>query len=323
MESPEIGKASPQKTEVAKYNHVTEKYFIENIYPLRKPAVLQGFEIGSCIQKWSPQYLANQVGSFDVKIHVATNPQMDFLTKNFAYRTLPFKDLIERAFEDTHKEYFFDNKELYYLRSLGTNARKDIANIKMQFPNLAQDINIPELFPEEKFFSSVFRIGSAGVQLWTHYDIMDNVLIQISGRKRVVLFSPKDTQNIYLNGDKSEVLDIDNPDLKKFPLFAKVRHHETVLEPGDILFIPALWFHNTLALNPNVAINVFWQHLDSSFYDKKDIYGNKDLVPAVQALQLIEKASQLLNQLPDDYKDFYARRSISKLAKQTVDEPLG
>ena len=39
-------------------------------------------------------------------------------------------------------------------------------------------------------------------------------------------------------GDKSEVLDIDNPDPEKFPEFYKATRYEGQLEPGDILFIP-------------------------------------------------------------------------------------
>ena len=47
------------------------------------------------------------------------------------------------------------------------------------------------------------------------------------------------------------------------------------LEPGDILFIPALWFHNMLAHDFGVAVNVFWKELDSKLYDNRDPYGNR------------------------------------------------
>jgi len=52
--------------------------------------------------------------------------------------------------------------------------------------------------------------------------VMDNLLVQVSGRKRVVLFSPRDASNLYLIGDKSQVLDIDTPDLSAYPHFAQV-----------------------------------------------------------------------------------------------------
>lgn len=40
------------------------------------------------------------------------------------------------------------------------------------------------------------------------------------------------------SGDKSEVLDVDSPDLEQFPEFVKAKRYECVLEPGDLLFIP-------------------------------------------------------------------------------------
>ena len=77
---------------------------------------------------------------------------------------------------------------------------QDIADINTQFPVLARDISIPDFVPQDRLFSSVLRLGSPGVQLWTHYDVMDNVLLQVKGHKRAVLFSPQDATYLYLNG---------------------------------------------------------------------------------------------------------------------------
>ena len=41
-----------------------------------------------------------------------------------------------------------------------------------------------------------------------------------------------------MSGDKSEVLDVDSPDLTKYPEFAKATRYECELESGDVLFIP-------------------------------------------------------------------------------------
>ncbi|KAF6116802.1 tRNA-yW synthesizing protein 5 [Phyllostomus discolor] len=112
---------------------------------------------------------------------------------------------------------------LCLLKCLLFLSMQDVADIRKQFPLLEGDIKFPKFFKEEQFFSSVFRISSPGLQLWTHYDVMDNFLIQVKGKKRVVLFSPRDAQYLYLSGTKSEVLNIDNPDLAKYPLFSKAR----------------------------------------------------------------------------------------------------
>lgn len=150
---------------------------------------------------------------------------------------------------------------------------------------------------------------------------MDNLLIQVCGRKRIILFSPQDASNLYLNGDKSEVLDIDKPDLQLYPKFSLTIPYECYLEPGDILFIPSMWFHNVLSIDFGAAVNVFWRHLDSELYDKKDVYGNKDLIPAAQAMQMVDKVIKNLDKLPTEYHDFYARRIICKLEKKCLVTP--
>ncbi|XP_061186498.1 tRNA wybutosine-synthesizing protein 5-like [Saccostrea echinata] len=286
----------------------------DNVFEERTPVILRGQYIGDVTEKWSSvEYLAEKGGAKPVKIHVSPIPQMDFINKNFAYKSLPFNEFVRRAAEDTHKEFFISETEKYYLRALGDDVRKEVADISVQFPELAQDLVIPDLFPRDRFFSSVFRIASRGLQLWTHYDVMDNILIQISGRKKVVLFDPADAHNLYLNGDKSEVLDIDHPDSEKYPKFYSAIRYEGQLEPGDILFIPALWFHNVVSLDFGVAVNVFWKHLEDKMYDNKDIYGNKDLQPAVRAMQIADRAIKALEELPPVYRDFYARRLVSKI----------
>ncbi len=80
--------------------------------------------------------------------------------------------MIERASGQSElSDFFLSKNEKYYLRSLGDDERKDVADIKKQFPQMADDINFPSLFDQEKFFSSVFRISSSGLRLWTHYDV--------------------------------------------------------------------------------------------------------------------------------------------------------
>ena len=145
---------------------------------------------------------------------------------------------------------------------------------------------------------------------------MDNILIEVVGHKRVVLFPPSDALNLYLSTDKSPVLDPENPDLRIFPDFAKAEQWHCTLSPGEILFIPALWSHNVLARDFSVAVNVFWRHLEPELYERRDPYGNKDPVPATKALQSLDRAMQSLGELPDEYKDFYAKRMMAKLREK-------
>ncbi|GAB5575865.1 tRNA wybutosine-synthesizing protein 5 [Prionailurus iriomotensis] len=280
-----------QSIPVARLEGVSQEQFTQQLYPQRKPLVLEGIDLGACTSKWTVDYLSQVGGKKEVKIHVAAVAQMDFI------RTLPFDKLVQRAAEEKHEEFFISEDEKYYLRSLGEDPRKDVADIRKQFPLLEGDIKFPKFFKEEQFFSSVFRISSPGLQLWTHYDVC-----YVNEKSEAIY--------LYLSGTKSEVLNIDNPDLAKYPLFCKARRYECSLKAGDVLFIPALWFHNVISEEFGVGVNVFWKHLPSECYDKTDTYGNKDPTAASRAAQILDRALKTLSELPEEYRDFYARRMV-------------
>jgi lysine-specific demethylase 8 len=55
----------------------------------------------------------------------------------------------------------------------------------------------------------------------------------------------------------SEV-DIEDPDLSRFPRFADAEPIEDILEAGEMLFLPSLWWHRISAMDPNIAVNFWW-----------------------------------------------------------------
>ena len=59
---------------------------VELIKCKREPFILKNFDLGPCVQKWSVDYLKSVVKDKQVKIHVSSVSDMDFLKKNFIYR---------------------------------------------------------------------------------------------------------------------------------------------------------------------------------------------------------------------------------------------
>jgi hypothetical protein len=57
------------------------------------------------------------------------------------------------------------------------------------------------------------------------------------------------------------VVDFAAPDFQRYPRFreALASGQSAVLEPGDAIFIPSLWWHHVQGLEPfNVLINYWW-----------------------------------------------------------------
>lgn len=267
-----------------------------------EPVILRGIDLGTATAKWTFKHLSENGPDQLVSAHVCESPTMTFRPRNFEFVVMPWREMLEQA--------RFGPK-LIYFRSIGTNPRKQAAHFHEAFPLLSADLRLPgDLFPQlltDRYFSSVLRIGSAGMQLWMHYDVMDNILIQIVGRKQVTLWHPSDLPHLYIDGSASIADDLH--DFGHFPLLQRAKPRSIVMEPGDVLFIPALWPHHVEALSSNdaectlsVAVNVFWRSLDPSAYPKKDLYGNADPVAFAQ----LEKAVESLNDaLPKEYADFY------------------
>jgi len=72
------------------------------------------------------------------------------------------------------------------------------------------------------------------------------------------------------------------------------------------------------SLEFSVSVNIFWRRLPSDNYDKKDMFGNRDLIFARRADEGISKAIRLLSKLPAYYRDFYARRCIKRFREVLI-----
>ena len=59
---------------------------LELIKTKREPFILKNYNLGPCMQKWTVDYLKSVVKDKQVKIHVSSVSNMDFLKKNFLYR---------------------------------------------------------------------------------------------------------------------------------------------------------------------------------------------------------------------------------------------
>ena len=56
---------------------------------------------------------------------------------------------------------------------------------------------------------------------------------------------------------------INTVDLERYPLYrvAERQRMELILEPGDALYIPALWWHAVESLDTTVSVNFWWRSM--------------------------------------------------------------
>lgn len=110
-------------------------------------------------------------------------------------------------------------------------------------------------------------IGNAS-RVATHYDVSSNIAAVVAGRRRFVLFPPDQGPNLYVGpldhtiaGQPTSMVDLEAPDLTRYPRFATAQAAMQVaeLEPGDAIFVPSLWWHDVTARGPlNLLVNYWW-----------------------------------------------------------------
>ncbi len=104
-------------------------------------------------------------------------------------------------------------------------------------------------------------IGSKGVVTPLHHDAWTGLLFQMTGSKRVLMFSPVERPNLYFRSpfaarDRWSSLPgrADDADPTRFPRFHRATRYEAQLDEGEVLFIPPFWSHEIEALEANISI---------------------------------------------------------------------
>jgi histone arginine demethylase JMJD6 len=237
-----------------------EEFAKEYLYASKPVIVTDALCDWKALHRWTPEFFKKEFGN--VKFTLDDNFK-DKAAYNGAveYTMDRFIDLVLSSTEADPAPYF-RNQVLYEL-----------------FPSLKEDIEpLPEYFqpnwlPDHymvKYVGEVLNRGAA-LELYIggkgavfpvlHYDgaATHAFLMHVYGQKQFIMYSPAQEQFLYPSPEKQNISlinSIDNPDLRKFPLFAKAQPTIFILQPGELLFIPSHWWHTTKLLTACISVSV-------------------------------------------------------------------
>jgi tRNA wybutosine-synthesizing protein 4 len=148
---------------------------------------------------------------------------------------------------------------------------------------------------------------------------MANVLCQIQGSKRLLLFPPSDVKHFdFEPGASSSSVNVFDKLHERSLSFT--HPHEAFLQPGDILFLPSLWLHSALPTSSgmSIAVNVFFRDLAGGYATGRDVYGNRDLQAYEKGRQDIARVIKSFDNLPSAVRGFYLQRLVDELAQKAL-----
>jgi hypothetical protein len=185
---------------------------------------------------------------------------------NFSFSTgkhkVPF-----RLFADTLRDTLRADgrKGSVYMQSVPIGRVPELAPLVPDVPYLRDGV--------EDY--SQFWVGSGGHVVNLHFDPAHNLVAMLSGRKRFTILPPDNMANLYpapldtrlgdTVGSRVTLLD---PDLERFPRFetelAKAQAAE--LEPGDLFYLPPMWWHHVESFGLNVMFNTWILPISGSHF---------------------------------------------------------
>ena len=111
-------------------------------------------------------------------------------------------------------------------------------------------------------------IGTKDTTTALHRDPYQNILAQTAGFKYIRLYSTSQTKMLYaepaLRGTNENTfmrspVCVENPNPAEFPQFSSASFSETIIGPGDMLFIPYGMWHYVRSLTTSFSINFWWK----------------------------------------------------------------
>ena len=284
--------------QIVEFRGIDAKAFREVVFAEYRPAVLRGM-----VSDWpavahssrSRESIGRYLGACDSGTPVDTLMMAPHLKGRQFYsddmRGFNFsrsKATITEVTDKLQRYAKFDNRPSLVVQS---------ALIADCLPRFADENRLPVLDPSVQ---PRIWLGSA-VTTPTHFDESNNVACVVAGTRRFTLFPPEQIANLYVGplghaptGTPISLASLANPDFKQFPRLreALANAFVAVLEPGDALYIPALWWHHVESLAKyNMLVNYWWK-------------GNPEAVTnADTALNCLLHCLLTLRQLPRAQRD--------------------
>lgn len=200
--------------------------------------------------RWTFDSLRDRVGDQLVDVRTQTNHTEYKIGRKYGLASISVRQYID---------------DLLHELPISKGRYLAVQPIPRTFPALTSDVDPLPRWVGKLHSGPHLWVASRGHYEFTHYDPDDGLLMMIQGQKRVRLISPAHLHAMYPNtlGSLGRTIqsqvDLEDENLaSNFPLFDRSFVLETVLNPGDCLFIPFGWWHQVTSLTASISINMFW-----------------------------------------------------------------
>lgn len=219
--------------------------FLKDYVHAGKPVVVSGAAAHwPALAKWTPLYFKERFGKRLVPVS--------------REKSMPFDEFADAVMASTDRQpgpYMF---RCFLRDSLPELLADVVPRNKYNFSRRHASPLMPKHWYEPGGYMKLL-VGGAGSKFpIVHFD-GENAhafITQVHGEKEFVLFAPEDGPYLYPKEIRNQSR-VDDPllqDRTRFPLLAKASPFRAVLQPGDMIFVPARWWHTARVAGASISV---------------------------------------------------------------------
>lgn len=231
---------------IARIDPPSPTEFLSRYVKPSRPVILRGaIDDWPAMRLWSYDYFRERFGQREAPVVRVKDGTLYDATGGLHYERMRVRDYVDLL------------------------ARGEPIDLYMAFrvhevmPELFDDIILPPYCRDAPWSRSRFWFAGPSMKGPLHRDLPENLFAQVGGRKQFILLDRRLTRMVHRHSFRSGVpnyspVDAAAPDLARYPRFRDAPLMLAEVEPGDLLYIPSMWWHQARSVDASVAINLWW-----------------------------------------------------------------
>jgi lysine-specific demethylase 8 len=226
--------------------------FWDEFYSANRPIVVLGaMDDWPAMKLWTPAYFQEVLAGMRYPLRV-TDDELEYAFVDHNKREMSVADYIgaleEEDLQGSRRPYF-------------GNIPMASDRTRQWFRPVRDHFTFPPVLTDRVGEEVRFWIGAYGQKSSIHNDSNHGLNAQVYGRKHFVLYPPDQHERLYTQRITDETwasqIDWERPDLTRYPRFADAEGFEVMLEPGEMLYVPAFWWHAAKAVSTAINVNIW------------------------------------------------------------------
>ncbi|MFA9217979.1 MAG: cupin-like domain-containing protein [Sphingomonadaceae bacterium] len=257
-----LERMTPECQRIPRRSKLSGADFYREFYQQNRPVLITDMvDDWPAMHQWNHQYLKEHFGAAQVEVQASRSADPDYEINSVQHRhSMRFADFLDRI------DAAGETNDVYMTANNGSVNRSALAGLWADIGRL------PEYMDPESASDGFLWIGPQGTRTPFHHDLTNNFMVQVVGRKRILLVPAHDFPAMYNHFHCYSAVDGGALDVERFPLLRNANILECELGPGEILFLPVGWWHYVLSLTPSITVSMTNFQADNDFYSNYSTY---------------------------------------------------